>query len=63
VETKETALSKVVVPMPQVTPVIGVQEQGMTFEARIVNTASLLVGNYNITKHNACKGIRYGWLN
>jgi hypothetical protein len=63
VETEETALSKVVVSMPQVTPVIGVQEQGMTFEARIMNTASLLVGNYNIIEHNACKGIRYGWLN
>jgi hypothetical protein len=51
------------VPMPQVTPIIGVQEQGTAFEARIMNAASLLVGNYNITKHNAYKGLWHGWLN
>jgi hypothetical protein len=32
VEAKETPLLKVVVPMPQVTPVIRAQEQGVTFE-------------------------------
>jgi hypothetical protein len=63
VETKETPLSKVVVSMPQVTHIIGVQEQGTAFEARIMNAASLLVGNYNITEHNAYKGLRHGWLN
>jgi hypothetical protein len=56
-------LSKVVVPMPQVTHVIVVQELGVTFEAWIVNAASLLMGNYNITKHNAYKGLRHGRLN
>jgi hypothetical protein len=42
VGVKETPLSKVVVPMPQVTPVIGVQELASTFKARIANAASLL---------------------
>jgi hypothetical protein len=63
VEMKENPLSKVVVLMPQVTPVIGAQELGATFEARITNVASLLVGNYNITKHNAYKGLRHRRLN
>jgi hypothetical protein len=49
--------------MPQVTPVIGAQEVGAAFEARMANAASLLVGNYNITEHNAYKGIRHGRLN
>jgi hypothetical protein len=32
VETKETPLLKVVVPMPQVAPIIGAQELGSTFK-------------------------------
>jgi hypothetical protein len=60
VETKETPLSKVVVLMPQVTPIIGAQELRVAFEARILNAASLLVGNHNIAKHNADKGLRHG---
>jgi hypothetical protein len=60
---KETPLSKIVVSMPQVIHVIAAQELGATFETRITNAASLLVGNYNITKHNVYKGLRYGWLN
>jgi hypothetical protein len=63
VETKETPLSKVVVLMPQVTPVIGVQELGLTLEVRISTAACLLVGNYNIAEHNAYKGLRHGRLN
>jgi hypothetical protein len=35
----------------------------MTFEVRIVSATSLLVGNYNITEHNAYKGLRHGRLN
>jgi hypothetical protein len=54
VEMKETPLSKVVVPMPRVTIVIGAQEPGDEFEVRIVNVANLLVGNYNVKEHNAC---------
>jgi hypothetical protein len=50
-------------PMPQVTTIIGVQEQGSTFEERIANAACSLVGNYNITEHKAYRGLRYGRLN
>jgi hypothetical protein len=46
---KESPLSKVVVPMPQVTPIIGAHETGAAFMARIANVINLLVGNYNIT--------------
>jgi hypothetical protein len=28
-----------------------------------VNATNLLVGNYNITGHNAYKGLQHGWLN
>jgi hypothetical protein len=42
-QMKESPLSKVVVTMPQVTPVIGVQELGAAFEARIANATNLLV--------------------
>jgi hypothetical protein len=44
-------------------PVIGAQELEATFEARIANAASLLVGNYNISKHNAYLGLQHGRLN
>jgi hypothetical protein len=59
-ETKETPLSKVVVPMPKVTPTIGAQELVVAFKKQIMNAANLLVGNYNIAKHNAYKGLRHG---
>jgi hypothetical protein len=59
VETKESPLSKVVVPMPQVMVVIGVQEPGAEFEARIMNAVNLLVGNYSIMEHNASQGLRH----
>jgi hypothetical protein len=63
VEIKENPLLKVVVLMPQVTPVIGAQELGSTFEARIATASYLLVGNYNIAEHNAYKGRHHGRLN
>jgi hypothetical protein len=53
VETKESPLSKVVVPMPQVDTVIGIEEFGAEFEARIRNAANLLVGKYNVVEHHA----------
>jgi hypothetical protein len=56
VETKETQLLKVIVPMPKVTPIIGEKQLGAAFEKRIIHAANLLVGNYNITEHNACTG-------
>jgi hypothetical protein len=46
----------------KLTPLLG-REPGAAFEAQIVNVVNLLVGNYNITKHNACKGLWGGRLN
>jgi hypothetical protein len=60
---KRPPLSKVVVPMPQVTPIIGEQELGSTFEARIATVACLIVSNYNIVEHNAYKGLCHGRMN
>jgi hypothetical protein len=50
---KESPLSKVVVPMPQVDTIIGTEESGAEFEARIRNAVNLLVGKYNVAEHNA----------
>jgi hypothetical protein len=63
VETKETPLSKVIVPMPKVTPAIGAKENGSTFETRIVNATNLLIDKYNVVEHNAYTGLRHGCLN
>jgi hypothetical protein len=63
VETKETPLSKVVVPLPTITPVVGMKESGAAFEMWIVRAANLLVGNYNIAKHKAYIGLCHGRLN
>jgi hypothetical protein len=60
VETKETPLSKVVVPMPRVTAIIRAQEPGAEFKAHIANAVNLLVGNYNVTEHNACQRLQHG---
>jgi AmiR/NasT family two-component response regulator len=49
--------------MSQVTPIVGAQESGLSFVARITNAASLLVGNYNIAEQNAYKGLRHGRVN
>jgi hypothetical protein len=48
VETKESPLLKVVVPMPQVDAVIGTKETRAEFEACIMNATNLLVGNSSI---------------
>jgi hypothetical protein len=63
VETKETPLSKVVVPMLKVTPIIGMKESEAAFEMRIVNAVNLLVGNYNAAEYNAYTELRHGQLN
>jgi hypothetical protein len=60
VEANESPLSKVAVPMPQVTPIIGAQEPRAAFEARIANVVNLLVGNYNIMGHNTYRGLQHG---
>jgi hypothetical protein len=63
VETKETPLSSIMVSMPKVMPTIGVHESKVAFETCIVNVINLLVDNYNITEHNAYKGLQHGQLN
>jgi hypothetical protein len=63
VEVKETPLSKVVLLMPQIDAAIGTKESRAEFEARIVNAANLLVGNYNIAECNAYQGLQHGPLN
>jgi hypothetical protein len=62
VETKKTPLSKVVVPMLKVTPIIGTKESEADFELQIINAAILLVGNYNVAEHNAYTGLHCGRL-
>jgi hypothetical protein len=57
VETKESPLSKVVVPMSQVDTVIGTEESGAEFEAHIRNATNLLVGKYNVAEHNTYQGL------
>jgi hypothetical protein len=63
VETKETPLLRGVVSMAKVTPTIGAKENEAAFEARIVNAANLLVGNYHVVERNAYTGLQHGWLN
>jgi hypothetical protein len=63
VERKESPLSKVVVPMPQINTVIRADESRAEFEARIMNATNLLVGKYNIPEHNAYQGLRHELLN
>jgi hypothetical protein len=60
VERKESPLSKVVVPMPQVDTVIGTEESRAEFEARIMNAVNLFLGKYNVAVHNAYQGLRHG---
>jgi hypothetical protein len=51
-ETKESLLSKVIVPMPRIMTAIGQRESEATFVARFEKVAKELVGRYNITEHN-----------
>jgi hypothetical protein len=60
VKTKESPWSKVVMSMSQVTTVIGAYESKAGFEACIVYASNLLVGNYNVAKHNTYQGLRHG---
>jgi hypothetical protein len=60
VETKEPPLSKVVVPMPQVTVAIEEQEHVAKFEVCIMNAVNLLVFHYDIADYNAYQGLRHG---
>jgi hypothetical protein len=60
VETKESPLSKVMVPMPQITAAIREWESEAKFVAHVENDVNLLVGNYNIADHKAYQGLRHG---
>jgi hypothetical protein len=50
---KVTPLSKVMVPMPKVTPTIGNQESEAAIKAQIVGATNLLVCNYNVEENKA----------
>jgi hypothetical protein len=63
VERKESPLSKVLVPMPQITTAIAGLESEAKFVVRIEDAAKELVGRYNITEHNAYQRLQHGWLN
>jgi hypothetical protein len=59
----ESPISKVVVPMPKVTPMIGKKESEAAFEVWIVQAANQQLGNYCMTEDNSCTGLLHGWLN
>jgi hypothetical protein len=63
VEMKESPLSKVIVPMPQITTAIRQRESEATFVAWIEKAMNELVDWYNIDEHNAYLGLRYGRFN
>jgi hypothetical protein len=63
VETMESPLSKVIVPMPWITTAIRQWESEATFVAQIEKAANELVGRYNIAEHNVYQGLQYGRLN
>jgi hypothetical protein len=60
VETKESPLSKVVVPMPQIDAAVKTDESRAKFGVRIMNALNLMVGNYNVAEHNSYQGLRHG---
>jgi hypothetical protein len=62
-ERKESPMSKVLVPMPQITAAIGEREPEAKFVALIEDARNESVGRYNITEHNAYQGIRHWWRN
>jgi hypothetical protein len=63
VDRKETPLSKVMVPMPNVAPIIGRQESEAAFETWIMDTTCLLVGNHYAMEHTTYMRLRHRRLN
>jgi hypothetical protein len=60
----ESPHSKVSVSVLKVTTIIGKQETGVAFEARIVAAVNVLVGNYSLTEDHACiTQLRHGRFN
>jgi hypothetical protein len=60
VEMKESPLSRMTVPMPQVTTAIRERESGARFVACIEKAANELVGRYNLAEHKAYQGLCHG---
>jgi hypothetical protein len=63
VETKESPLSKVMVPMPQITTAIGQWESEAKFVVCIEHVVNLLVAKYNVAERKDYQGLQHGWLN
>jgi hypothetical protein len=63
VEAKESPLSKVMVPMPQITVAIEERDSEAKFVVCVENVTNMLVGKYNIVEHKAYQGLRHGRLN
>jgi hypothetical protein len=63
VETKESSLSKIILPMPQIGTAIAERESPAKFAAQIEKAANELVGQYNLTEHNAYQGLCHGQIN
>jgi hypothetical protein len=62
-EMKESPLSQVLVPMPQITTTIGDRVSQSQFLACIKDVVNLLVGKYNVAEHTAYQELRHGRLN
>jgi hypothetical protein len=60
VEKKESPLSKVIVPMPQIGTAIREREFGAKLVACVLKAANELVGQYNLAEHKAYKGLHHG---
>jgi hypothetical protein len=63
VEMKESPLSKVTLPMPQIDATIREWESGDKFAVHIEKAANKLVGRYNIAEHKAFQGLHHGQIN
>jgi hypothetical protein len=60
VETKESPLSKIILPMPQISTAIAERESPAKFVACIEKASNELVFWYNLAEHNAYQGLRHG---
>jgi hypothetical protein len=63
VEMKESPLSKVIMPVPQIGSAIEERQSSAKFASRIEKAANELVGRYNLAEHKAYKGLHHGQLN
>jgi hypothetical protein len=63
VETKESPLSKITMPMPQIETAIREQESGAKFATRIEKVVVELVGRYILVEHRAYRELHHGRVN